>query len=404
MEKYDVPFLTGVIEDDEEKTRFNWGVRSLPWLILTDKEHNVTAEGFVAAELDAKINEIGPSASTPVDSNMVTGLVKDAQDRPLSGVRVTEFQTDKDYTADADGRFISAFGPSDKQRFFFAVDKQRELVGVGRLTPEERHVEIKLVPAKIVSGTVVDPDGKPVTGAQVAPLPMTCFHVLTDRQGRFDVAWSPSWEPGEGLCLMVRHVDLNLAALADIAEDAENIEVKLTGALTLTGIVEDPNGKPISGAKTSISLIKGWDCGMPVNGAITNNHGRFELYCLPQNQEYGVRARAEGFWQNQITTGIINRITDREEVGPIILKRPILTVSGVVVHAGGKVVANIPVHLQGEGQPSLDAQTDSDGRFTFEKVCCGPIRISAKNDALFGKIETKGGVKNVKLVVRPRFE
>jgi hypothetical protein len=38
------------------RLRFNWGVRSLPWLFLTDKEHVVIAEGFVVAELDEKLN------------------------------------------------------------------------------------------------------------------------------------------------------------------------------------------------------------------------------------------------------------------------------------------------------------------------------------------------------------
>jgi len=400
-------FPVGAISDDVEKIRNAWGVKALPWLILTNHQHVITAEGFGLDELDAKIEKLKPTTNTPADTNKVTGLVKDSQGRPLSSVRVTEFQTNKDYTTDADGKFISTFGPSNKPRSFFVVDKQHKLVGIGRLPAGERHVEIKLAPGEIVSGTVVDSDGKPVSSAQVAPLPMTCFHVLTDKQGQFDVAWSPSWEPREALdlCLMVRRVNLNLAALADITEDTENIKIKLSPALTLTGIVEDPNGKPISGAKTSVSLIRGsWGCGTPVKETITNNQGRFELYCLPQKQEYGVQARAEGFWRNQIKTGIINSITDREEVGPIILKRPILTVTGVVVYASGKVVANIPVHLRGDGQPYLDSTTDANGNFVFEKVCCGPIRISAKNDALFGKIETEGGAKDVKVVVHPRFE
>jgi hypothetical protein len=45
-----------MVQVDEEKTRFSWGVRSLPWLILTDKKHVVTDEGFSLAELDEKLN------------------------------------------------------------------------------------------------------------------------------------------------------------------------------------------------------------------------------------------------------------------------------------------------------------------------------------------------------------
>jgi len=56
VEKNNIPFPVGMIRGDEEKIRFAWGVRSLPWLILTDKEHIVTAEGFSVAELDDKLN------------------------------------------------------------------------------------------------------------------------------------------------------------------------------------------------------------------------------------------------------------------------------------------------------------------------------------------------------------
>ncbi len=52
IEENDIDFSVGMIESDEEKTRFNWGVKSLPWLILTDRQHIVTAEGFNISKLD----------------------------------------------------------------------------------------------------------------------------------------------------------------------------------------------------------------------------------------------------------------------------------------------------------------------------------------------------------------
>ncbi|MHC4489383.1 MAG: hypothetical protein ACYS9C_12915 [Planctomycetota bacterium] len=39
-----------------EKTRFTWGIQALPWLILTDKQHVVTAEGFTLTELNEKLS------------------------------------------------------------------------------------------------------------------------------------------------------------------------------------------------------------------------------------------------------------------------------------------------------------------------------------------------------------
>jgi hypothetical protein len=232
-------------------------------------------------------------------------------------------------------------------------------------------------------------------------LPMTCFHVLTDNEGRFDVGWSPEWAGDlKDFFLMVRHQELNLAGLAEITESTRTVNIQLEPALALTGTVEDANGTPIPKAQVSITLR---GAGTPVESIVTDDKGRFELPALPQRQEYGVSAKAEGYWRNGITTGVINRVTDREEVGPIILKKLILSVSGIVVDGSGNAVVNIPVYLWGEGQPDLSTETDAQGKFRFDNVCSGSLSISAKNKTLFGIIETEGGAKDVWIVAYPRF-
>ena len=57
IKENDVTFPVGMIEGDSDKTRFKWGVKSLPWLILTDKKHIVIVEGFSLDELDEKVKE-----------------------------------------------------------------------------------------------------------------------------------------------------------------------------------------------------------------------------------------------------------------------------------------------------------------------------------------------------------
>ncbi len=57
LKKNEVSFSVGMIESDEEKVRFNWGVKSLPWLVLTDKKNVVRAEGFGIDELNEKIKD-----------------------------------------------------------------------------------------------------------------------------------------------------------------------------------------------------------------------------------------------------------------------------------------------------------------------------------------------------------
>ena len=85
---YDIP--VGTIKADIERTLLTWGVRGQPWLILTDRNHTVTAEGFGINELDEKIR---PKQTLGVEHNSAavkTGVVmpaapKQAQVAPTDG-------------------------------------------------------------------------------------------------------------------------------------------------------------------------------------------------------------------------------------------------------------------------------------------------------------------------------
>ena len=57
VKKNNISFPVGMIQNHEECIRFDWAVQSLPWLILTDRNYVVTAEGFGLDELDKKIAE-----------------------------------------------------------------------------------------------------------------------------------------------------------------------------------------------------------------------------------------------------------------------------------------------------------------------------------------------------------
>jgi hypothetical protein len=58
LRKNRIAFPVGIVQGDETKTRRTWGIKALPWLILTDTEHVVRAEGFNVNELDDKIKSI----------------------------------------------------------------------------------------------------------------------------------------------------------------------------------------------------------------------------------------------------------------------------------------------------------------------------------------------------------
>jgi hypothetical protein len=55
-----VPFSVGMIRGDAEKARFTWGVRSLPWLILTNNSHVIISQGLSPGDLDKQLGQNGP--------------------------------------------------------------------------------------------------------------------------------------------------------------------------------------------------------------------------------------------------------------------------------------------------------------------------------------------------------
>ncbi|MEJ2704765.1 MAG: carboxypeptidase regulatory-like domain-containing protein [Sedimentisphaerales bacterium] len=60
VKKYHVPFSVGMVQGEAEKIRFKWGVRSLPWLILTDDSHVIISQGFSLVVLDKQLGQNGP--------------------------------------------------------------------------------------------------------------------------------------------------------------------------------------------------------------------------------------------------------------------------------------------------------------------------------------------------------
>jgi hypothetical protein len=58
LKKNSIPFECSLPVEGFEKKQLEWGVKSLPWLILTDEDHIVRAEGFGIDELDKKLTQI----------------------------------------------------------------------------------------------------------------------------------------------------------------------------------------------------------------------------------------------------------------------------------------------------------------------------------------------------------
>ncbi len=369
VKKYNIPFPVGMAQGNEEETRFNWGVRSLPWLILTDAEHIVRAEGFGLEELDEKLSEktgvpLRPAKVGPVEDSPVSAR-SSRRPRKIPGKPLLR-QTVRSASSKSSGRLI-------------------RVIGVAR-----------------------DENGKPVAGVEVrrlhGPGP-----VSTDARGMFELVWDPNRNRPlvDTYYIVARHEQHNLGVVVEVPEfeqDTKTVNMNLLPGVIFKGKVVDPAGGAIELARVDI-LLHTPTQGSGLYNTITDSEGRFEFNGIPAAHKYSFVAKASGYGSTWVHDIYVSRNLpqNRFELEPITLAIADESVSGVVVDANDKPISGARLSTGGKGQPQYyNIQTDAEGKFTIDGVCPGNLRIYATVSGeilLRGYARTHGGATNVRIVV-----
>ncbi|MCH8119238.1 MAG: carboxypeptidase regulatory-like domain-containing protein [Planctomycetes bacterium] len=269
-------------------------------------------------------------------------------------------------------------------------------------------IECQLVDQPKITGVVRDEKDKPVQGVKLKVCPTGGQDVSSDAEGKFEVNWDPrGWGERETtFYLVARHEQRNLAATVEIDEDTRTLDIRLRPGVTFTGKVLDPDGKGIANARILVMLrASSWGSTIARDIGQSNAEGNFEIKAIPAEHKYSITASAEGYGQNRTEVQADDAVDNQLDVGTLTLAVANLSVSGVVVDANDKPVANARISTYGEGQPYRNTQTDADGKFTIEKICAGKIRISTNisgKTRLYGSVETEGGATDVKVVISER--
>ncbi|HET6429382.1 MAG TPA: carboxypeptidase-like regulatory domain-containing protein [Phycisphaerae bacterium] len=154
-------------------------------------------------------------------------------------------------------------------------------------------VEISLTPVPKYEGVVIDPAGSPIAGASVCILPDRGY-VKAGDDGKFSIGKDLSrWPTRSGFLLLARLPGADLAGEARVGKPGQVGQVQLAPALTITGRVTDPEGRPIRGA--DVNLLAGrWDGeDLPSMGRVrTDRDGAYRIGALPAGQDYTVAVRA----------------------------------------------------------------------------------------------------------------
>ena len=58
LQKQQISFKSAMMTGDVDKTKFAWGIKALPWMVLTNQDHQVVAEGFPVRKLSENLAKV----------------------------------------------------------------------------------------------------------------------------------------------------------------------------------------------------------------------------------------------------------------------------------------------------------------------------------------------------------
>lgn len=173
------------------------------------------------------------------------------------------------------------------------------------------------------TGTVFDPDGKPVADVDLHVLNWSPGYVpvRSDPDGKYVIHWQPS-PPGAGHALLARDYTHKLAVITNLDESATQLDLHLEKAFTLSGTVLDVDGRPIPDAEADLGMrLETVTLMSVVEGTGTQTNGTFSFYCLPLKGTFNVTIKAKGYTPGyKLGIKFTNELTDELHLPPFQLK------------------------------------------------------------------------------------
>jgi protocatechuate 3,4-dioxygenase beta subunit len=344
--------------------------------------------------------ETGPRIVTLAAPRMVTGRVIDAATRrPVPGALVWTGEAEARTAGDGTFRLPAGSGPVAVLGAAAADHGRRRAAlpwGAGAFTlalppagtPPEEAIDPErrrgppaeeLASSRVLTGRVLGPDGRPVSGALVEAARNRTAE--TDEGGRFRFA---GLAPGATVSLSARSPGLQGSlAQVRVPQDAipAPVEIRLGPAAVLEGRVTDAAGRPVAGAPVLVEGLAA-DPGEeapstdPVSAAsartVTDDDGRYIFVSLKPGRSRAAALRPGG-------RRLAGAVTDLR-AGPNRLdltQPPELGVSGRVLDEQGAAVAGARIFLQGEDPADrwlvIGAE---DGGFRLAGIPEGDYRLS----------------------------
>jgi uncharacterized GH25 family protein len=325
-----------------------------------------------------------PPSSPPGDATLA-GRVTAPDGSPAPGTAVVGFcQGRERVVADGEGHYEIPNLKSGVCTVLARNEARGQRTLSVKIMPGENHLDIALEPLEKrwpLRGRVVDPEGRPVEGAEVENRPEG-LTALTSADGSFVLETART-----GLDLLARKLGYAPGVLVNRLAEAptEGLEIRLRKEKIVSGRVTETDGRPVRNALVQGTQAVLWEHQPRLEPprTMTDEEGRFILRGLPEPDGvamYLLDVCPKG--HELLRLGIRDLPEPAEIEAPVDGK-----IAGLVVGPDGKPFAGASVTavqnmLTFAPSPCPSgprtAITDAKGRFTFEHLGPGLYQFVAK--------------------------
>lgn len=394
--------------------------------------HTVEAvpNGSMAASSKVDVPTNGDVELRIAAMHSISGTVKYADGTPLvrgsveaaaDGDSPSGFKTLGVAVTLEDGSFTIGYLPAGN--FKVLVTEGMSFAGITRVelrgvAADTKDLRITVGTAKSLRGRVVDPDGKPVAGAQVDAWPSTgrsYGNARSGADGSFemggleDVAYEVRATSPGGMRFTDYGVTLNARWLgvkvANVRPPRDDVVLTLRADLSIEGVAIGADGKPLANrvvradrlSKRDPDEVSGF---ADPPGCQTDADGRFEITGLAPGEfrlvALGLAPKPEAFpmlGAERVTAGTR---------GVRAILGTFATIVGVVVDETGAPVARATVMAMEASESRSATETSADGAFELKQLDAGStydLHASAKGKAPAKLERVASGAKGVRLAL-----
>ncbi|HEX6813386.1 MAG TPA: sigma-70 family RNA polymerase sigma factor [Planctomycetota bacterium] len=263
-------------------------------------------------------------------------------------------------------------------------------------------LEFTLEPGLAIKGTVVDGEGKPVSGLDVSASPAGADDgygpvASIDQEGKFEIR---GLKPGKHRLAVPQWFGRGVLLAGGDAVEAGAVDVQLTATdgAKLAGVVVDEAGAPVPGAEIHANAVS------PARGgawARTSSDGTFSISGLVPDASYDVSVRQRGRVPASRKGVASGSSSLRVELGKG------LEVQGRLVDAAGRPQGHATLRFAAAaGGARTATRTDAEGRFAISGLVTGTYSVEA-SVATGGNVVARpcgtveAGQRDVELRLRP---